>query len=325
MTRSLFFLFLLGGFAHAGVPQEALRVEAPQIPSPLPAIASGEISTEHFRLVHTPNAKGAARALSEDIEQFRRSFEHVLGRTWPGLTEVRVGLGREEFEALALPGGKPPSWAIALAYPSHNVMLVEARSLTGANGSATVVHELAHVALGQLGDGWPRWFHEGLASYLADARRFSLSQYATMFRAVQQERIFAFEDLADGWPTHPDEVEVAYAQSEAFVAFLLERHSRDSLGRLFDAVQAKMPFETAFGMAFSTSLALEERAWQKTLPARYSWVPIVTGGTTLWALAAGLCAVGYIRVRAARARKRALLEAEEAAQAEQSFQDVHPS
>lgn len=313
MSRLITILLWLWGLgALAQAPSEVSRLQAPQVPVALPESISGEISTRHFRIVHTEAAKGAATALSETLESLRGEFEKSFGRPWPGQTEVRIGVGREEMDSLALPGGKPPSWAAALAYPAHGIILVEARSLTAANGAAIVAHELCHVALGQLSDAWPRWFQEGFASHLADHRRLWISQYATMFRAVHQDRIFSFEDLSSSWPSHPDEVELAYLQSESFVAFLLERHGRDRLGELFDHMKRSEPFEIAFAKAFHTSLALEEKSWKNTLPARYSWLPVVTGGTTLWALAAALTVFGYFRVRAARERKRALQAIEEA-------------
>ncbi len=274
----------------------------------------GERRTERFRIVYTERAAGAAEEMAETIEETRAHFQEVLGRDWPGVTEIRIGVGREEMAALALPGGEPPSWAVAIAYPSHNIVLVEARSLTAPDGANTLRHELSHVALGRLAPTWPRWFQEGLAMYLTGEQRFSFARYATLFRAVQQDRVLDFDDLTTAWPDHPDDVEIAYAQSVAFVEFLVERHGRKALRAFIDDVAGGSELETAFARAFKATLLIEEGAWRTELPDRYGWWPVVTMGSSLWVLAAAICVAGYLRRRAVVARRRAEMEAEQAAQ-----------
>ncbi|MBX5483145.1 MAG: hypothetical protein IRZ16_15080 [Myxococcaceae bacterium] len=282
-------------------------------PLPRPAIAAGEITTRRFRLVYTARAEGTARELSTRIESIRDDFQKVLGRDWPGTTEIRIGIGRKEMEALALPGGNPPAWAEALAYPGYNIVLLDGLSLFKPDGGVTLRHELSHVALGQLSAHWPRWFQEGMAMYLT-GDRFSIAQYTAMFRAVTNQRLFLFDSLADGWPDHPAEVEVAYAQSVIFVTWLVDEYGPDKMGAFIDLVHSGTPFDTAYAVAFHSTLAVDEDAWRKTLPNRYSWTPIVTGGGALWGLMSVLMVAAWVRRRRDRARKMEALAAEEAAE-----------
>ncbi len=293
-------------------PTEGLPLPDEPAPALAAAPATATLTTPRFRIVHTARAAGAARSLAGQIEPLRDDVARVLGRDWPGVTEVRLGYGRAEYEALAPPGQAPPSWAVALAWPEQNVVLVEAHSLVQGDGQLTLRHELAHVALGQLGRGWPRWFQEGLAQELTGERRYRLEQYAILARAVQQERVFRFEELARGFPARPEDVEVAYAQSAAFVAFLRERHGAAGFGQLVDFVRAGDPFETAFGKAFHAPLSTEERDFKAELPRRYPLWPLVTGGTTLWALLAVLLVVAFVRRRREVAGLRAALARKEA-------------
>ncbi len=324
MIRTFFtFLLTLACFAALMMPLPALsraermdghRPDAPAIPSPRPSIASDEISTARFRLVHTARAKGAAESLSKRIEKARDAFQQALGRDWPGITEIRIGVGREEFDQLALPGGKPPGWAAAIAYPGHNIIVLDAVSLSKPEGEVTLRHELSHVALGQLAaEAWPHWFQEGVAMYLT-GDGFSISQYTALFRAVTQERLFDFEDLSTAWPQHAADVEIAYAQSAVFVAHLVQRYGPGRLGELIDHVRDGAGFEVAFARAFKTSLGVEQDAWAKDLPNRYSWVPIITGGTVVWVLASLLTVLGWLRRRRVLARRKAEMAAEEAAE-----------
>lgn len=286
------------GEGLASAPTPRLAVAA--------AIPTAELRTPRFRIVHTERAKGAAVFLAKDLEAIRDQVAATIGRDWPGVTELRLGFGREEYEALALPGGVPPSWAVALAYPDHHVVLVEAHSLIQADGQLTLRHELVHVGLGQLGTDWPRWFQEGLAQDLTGERRYRVEQYATLATAVANGRVFRFDDLAKGFPWRPQDVEVAYAQSAAFVQFLRERHGAAAFGVLIDRVRAGDPFERAFGVAFHASLFTEEKAFREELPTRYPWWPVVlSGGTLVWVLMSGLTVVAWARRRRQRAARRA--------------------
>jgi hypothetical protein len=281
LTVVLCLLWSVAGFAHA-------RPEAP------PALQT--ISTPRFRIQHTERAKSSARVLAGELEEVRSDFARVLGRDWPGTTDIRLGYDRAEMEALALGGGKVPGWAVALAYPAQNTILLDAHVLAAESGITTLRHEMSHVALGQLGKDWPRWFQEGLAMYLT-GDRFSLSQYNALFRGVTQGRISRFEDLREEWPSISGDVEIAYAQSASFISFLRDRHGPGGFALLLDAMQEGLPFETAFARSFRASLDREEADWKSDLPKRYSWWPIITGGSTLWVIITLLFVAAYLRRR----------------------------
>jgi hypothetical protein len=274
--------------------------------------ATSSLETKRFHIVHTERATAAAMVLADEIESKRDDIERLLGRDWPGTTEVRLGWDRSEFEALAL--GPAPSWAVALAWPEENVMLLEAKSLVKGDGQLTLRHEMVHIALGRLGHGWPRWFQEGFAQHLTGERKFSIEHYTTLARAVSADRIFKFDDLTNGFPDQPSDVEIAYAQSVAFVDYLFERHPRSAFAGLVDGLDRGETFEIAFAKAFHTSLNLEERGFRAEMPGRYPFWPIVTTGTTLWAFAALLVVVGYVRRRRTVALLRANQEAEDVAE-----------
>jgi hypothetical protein len=278
--------------------------EQSPIPSSGPLTAgpleTSEITTQRFRIVHTPRAKGAAEYLARDLEAVRDDIAQLLGRDWPGVTEIRVGFGREEYEALALPGGHPPSWAVALAYPGKNIVLVEAHSLVNGEGPLTLRHELVHAALGQFALGWPHWFQEGLAQELTGERKWHVNQVATLTRAVTQDRVFYLDDLSEHFPKSADDVEIAYAQSAAFVEFLRDRHGPLAFRRLIDRMQSGDGFDKAFGVAFKVPLSMEEDAFRRELPRRYPWWPLLlSGGTLVWVGTSGLVILAFIRRRRA--------------------------
>jgi len=301
---------------HALRPIDPAHAEVqppPLIPAPRPEAITGELETARFRILHTRRSESAARELAERIEQARDSLRHFLGRDWPGVTEIRIGADREEMAALALPGGTPPSWAVALAYPSHNVILLNASTISGAEGVDTLWHELSHVALGRLGQGWPRWFQEGLAVHLTGSR-FDTQRYTTLFQAVRADRVLGFPDLARGWPTLPRDVQVAYAQSADFVGWLSARHGPEGIARLVDHVAQGDGFEIAFAKAFQSTLTQEVQAWSEGLPGRFGWLPVATTGTLVMGLAALICVAAWVRRRRQLAVRLAEMEAQDAAE-----------
>ncbi len=284
--------------------------------APASSPLTGEVQTSHFTLRYTPRAETSARQLSERIETTREQVTHLLDREWPGTTEIRIGVGREEYESLAFDGPPPPPWATALAWPQRNVVLLDAMSLIQPEGENTLRHELVHVALGRIADRWPHWFQEGLAQQVTREREFNTQFAATMAKAVQTKRVFAFSELTDGFPLEASDVEIAYAQSVAFVRFLAERHGRQSFAVLFDAMHEGLPFEGAFARAFKTTLRLEEAAFREELPRRYSWWVLLVDGGWMWALNGPLLVFAYWKhrrtvkaLRAAQAQQEALEDA----------------
>ncbi|QSQ27238.1 hypothetical protein JY651_21005 [Pyxidicoccus parkwayensis] len=301
------------GDFHDAHSRDMVVNDAVLVPHERPPSVTGEVTTKRFRILHTAAATVAAQELAGQLEGVRDSFGAILGRDWPGVTEVRLGVGRGEFEALALPGGKPPGWAVALAYPAHQIILLDALSLHEPDGQQTLRHEMAHVALGQLARDWPRWFQEGVAQNVT-GERYSLAHYSALFRAVTQERVFHFEDLQDDWPDHPSDVEIAYAQSAAFVAHLSAKFGPQAMGVLVDGVRQGEPFEQAFGKAFRTSLLVEETDWREGLAARYGWLPLTTSSALLWLAASALCVAAYARRRQQKEARLAEMAAQDAAE-----------
>lgn len=314
LLLSVVLLFSSAVSAQAPARDEhAASALTPLVPAPRPELVSGELRTARFRVLHTERSRGVAEHLATRLEQARSDFARVLGRDWPGEMEVRVGLGREELEQLTLPGGTVPKWAEALAYPAHGILLLNGTSLVGPEADSVLRHELAHVALGRLAPSWPRWFQEGFAMHVS-GERTSLSRYTALFRAVRLNRIFPLDDLTTAWPDRPSDVEIAYAQSEAFFSFLLDRHGTQGFSRLLDARAAGEPFKEAFATALGTTLSDEERHFRDDLPQRFSWLPLTMTSSLMWIGAALLCVAGFWRVRTVKRRRLDEMEAEEAAE-----------
>lgn len=269
------------------------------------AVQTITFESPRFRMVASTRAEAPARALAVELEALRDEVSALVGRDFDGVTEVRVALGREEYDAMALGGSHPPAWSTALAWPDANVILVDARTIATSEGRTTLRHELVHIALGRLGTGWPRWFQEGVAQLVTQERAFDTEHYSIMAIAIATDRLYPIETLSLGFPERPADAQLAYAESREFVAFLYGRHGAEGFGALIDDVGAGRHFEQAFARAFHTSISLEEVEFRKAIALRYPWWPVLfMSGSLVWAGSSLLMVAAFIRRRRAVRRHR---------------------
>lgn len=281
------------------------------------APVSGELPGDGVTVQYTERAAGAAPAALKLVQAEKAGvqarLERVLGQRWPRPITVRLGSGRAEFEGLAEAGGRPQQWAVALAYPEQDTMLLDALQLTTPQGPTTVRHELVHLALGQLGS-FPRWFHEGFADLLS-GEAFDVEYYAAMYRGVHTDALPPFSKLAEDWPAHRDQAVLAYAQSISFASFLADRHGAPAFDELFQRVREGERFEVAFAKAFHATIDFEEGAWRKTLERRYATIPLATAISLLWSCTALLCVLAFFRRRSEKEKNLRRMDEEAALEA----------
>ncbi len=104
-----------------------------------------------------------------------------------------------------------------------------------------VVHLLLHQLAGEWGAGVPRWFHEGMAQTLAGDGYLGAREQDIVWRASTR-RLLWFSDLIEDFPHHPLELQLAYAQSYSYVAWLVGQFGLEAM---LDVVRAMGP-ETTF-------------------------------------------------------------------------------
>lgn len=230
---------------------------------------------------------------------------------------VRVARNPADLQALAPIGMPPPDYAAGVAYPRHGVILL---TLTAPETwqrpdlETVLRHELSHVALHRAVEGHrlPRWFVEGVAIHQADEQ--NIGRIRALWDATLQDRVMSLRRLSDGFPSKPHEVNIAYAQSADFVAFLFEREDgRRRFRRLLTEVRSGETFNVAIEHAYGTSLWDLEAEWNGSLDERYESVPLLVGGGSVWVLAAGLLVVAWVRRRRAKRLRLAQWAEEEEA------------
>lgn len=255
-------------------------------------------------------ARDSARALAWAAERLQRDTGLLL-TPQPTLALAR---GREEFDLLC--GRAMPPWSVAAALPRSNRIILDAGKAPPASPEARALlfHEAVHLALARLetgrADRLPLWLHEGLATWLSGARH--LHGPRTDFDlAAAHNTLIPLERLRDTFPERSSEADMAYAQSEAFVAHLVNRSGVEALRAFFRLYADGVPFDETFRAAFGRSLPEAESEWRDALAGRFKWLWATLGALTFWGFMALATVAVFFLVSWRARRQRRTWEREE--------------
>ena len=155
---------------------------------------------------------------------------------------------------------------------------------------STIAHELTHIAIehaiGEPPRNVPSWLHEGVATVVegAVAERFSYDDILTA--SVEANRLVSLRGLTGSFPVQGSRAVLAYAQSNSFVKFIIDRWGRSAITQILEAYREGSSQDAALRQAVGLGLNALEQQWLATLgltatrSAASSSVP-----STAWALA----------------------------------------
>ena len=273
------------------------------------------IETEHFIVQHERTASETAKIAAEAAEKAYVNVKHLLGIEAPSPVMIVVISSGGAFgkDKRPLPGDLP-GWAVGSAYPAKRLIFISQPhgvSLRYRDIAEVVTHEYTHIAVGSyLGDmEIPRWFDEGVADFVGGGRSWTAS--FSIGVAAITGRLIPLDALRRWWPTSRREAEVAYAQGADFVAFVENKHGPGAIKNILYEMRSSGKFEAAVLKATGKKLAELETEWLKRVVRVYRWVPILSGGLTIWAFGSMLVIIGYVRKKRISKLKYHLWEIEE--------------
>ncbi|MET0285286.1 MAG: peptidase MA family metallohydrolase [Polyangiales bacterium] len=313
-------LALGGGSVRADADDDpADVVTASALDVQLPALPQGFIQKQVGTVNWAYHERDAelVRGLQSRIGASWRHVTSELGRQVGNQLTIRIARGPDDMQRLAPKNNPPPAYAVGVAYPSMGLILlsvVSPDSWFPPDQAAVLTHELSHVALHRAVDGrpLPLWFVEGLATHQAGEHR--LARVRALWEATVSGDVLPLELVSRSFPSRPNAVNLAYAQSADLVRHLLQSsadHSR--LSHLLAQVATGVGFEQALQSAYRIDLPFLEREWRQGLNERFRVLPLVLTGTALWGGIALLAIVAFARRRQQTQEKLATWEAEEAA------------
>jgi hypothetical protein len=254
-------------------------------------------------------ASSTLATLQDSLPGQWRRIERELGVDVEDALIIRVGLNPEQMNVLGPRDAPPPPYASGVAYPARGLVLL---TLTAPETwerpdmQRVLTHELSHIALHRAVEGHqvPRWFTEGVAIHLAGEA--SMERVRTLWEGTVGGRLLPLERLSGDFPSRPNQVNLAYAQSADFVRWLLDRDDgSERFARLLARVRDGEPFERAFEHSFGSTLAGLELRWHDDLSERFQ--------ALIWTLISILILFAYWRRRRQNKARLAQWEAEERA------------
>jgi hypothetical protein len=149
--------------------------------------------------------------------------------------------------------GWQEAWIAGLSLLGQDRVIVQVGGPGALRTSETVRHELAHVAVHALSGGlWvPRWYHEGVAMWLAGEASFERLRELT--GAAGFGHLDSLQALDRGFDPQGNQmaVERAYALAAGFVRFAVVRvGDRKALPQMHERMRLGLDFPAAFAATF---------------------------------------------------------------------------
>ena len=314
-------LALIGGLiepktARASVPDTVTAA------LPSAALPSGGLPSDFSRLdvgwlvvEYHPSLAVSARRLSEVGADARQELQTLLGKPVLARVTTRIGRTAGEMELLAPPGAKLPRYASGVAFSEQALILLTAAPRYAGERhdlAEAFRHELSHVALHEAvgREHVPRWFNEGFAVHTSGEAETARIQ--ALWTATLADTLIPLERLGTSFPEGADEASIAYAESADLVRYLLKGGQEHRFGDLLDRLRQGQAFDAALADAYGTTLFALERDWKRDLAKRYTFWPVLFGGSLVWVLGLVLLVLGYTK-RRKRAQQKLLTWAREEA------------
>lgn len=215
---------------------------------------------------------------------------------------VRIAHTEDEFVE-AMPNQQNIEWAAGVAFPAHGIIVLRINAQTRFTVSDVFRHELSHIVLARAtrGADLPLWFIEGVAVHQAGEQVRERWQKAA--DATLTESLPAMVTLAEGFPSDGVTTDFAYAQSTAFVGYLLQKAGWAGIRMVVAHVRDGKSFAAAVEASYGSSVAELEAGFREQVAKSASWLPIILGSGVLTA-AAGIVFIvlGYRKRKRTTAR-----------------------
>ncbi len=162
-------------------------------------------------------------------------------------------------------------WVGGVASARFNLIVLHASEFDWGRSTlpSTIAHELTHIAIehavGEPPRNIPSWLHEGVATVVESsvAERFSYDDIVDA--AFAADRLVSLRGLTGSFPVQSTGALLAYAQSNSFVKFIIDRWGESAITRILDAYREGASQDRALRQAVGLSLSALEAEWLATL------------------------------------------------------------
>ena len=262
------------------------------------------VESPHFRVYYQKGTTDPTSIL-QIAEDFYAEMPQLTDRMPAGIIDIWVCDTQKEFQASV--HAPIQDWAVGCAFPlSRRIVIQNPKHIALAKLQLAQVlrHEIAHVLFGQCTrkavKEIPLWFIEGIAIYFAD--EWVPSRHETLLKHIFSKSVLPLQALTRRFPSSQAGADLAYAESQDAVRWLVEVKSKDVLFALISELHAGQNFNTAFEAVVGWDLATFDVLWHASLAERYRWASLFSNSYFLWGGLGGLALLGYLVCRNRRQR-----------------------
>ncbi len=268
-------------------------------PGPANCLRLPAFQTAHLTVVHEPGIGGAARRLVKLYQSVKEELETFFKTQFVARPTIVI-LRAERFRAVS--GTDPMLIAYALPQTGTIVINLSALQRSEADLKTTLKHELCHLFLHALAGGGhlPRWLDEGICQVVSGTLGDIMISLKgdPISEALRRGKLLKLKSISKWFPSDRKSTLLAYAQSKAFVTFLINKYGKE---RLLEAVALLRTnqVENAFALAYGSRLDELEASWHNTLRSKVSFLTTLSVYIyeLLFVLGAILVALGFLRQR----------------------------
>lgn len=303
-------MFLLGSSVRADAPTAARDVvNASETQLHVPAVPRTSVTVRRgtLSISYPPVLESDVRRTVSHAEADAEAVAHRLGMWQLPRFEIRLVPDPDTMRRLAPVEAPPPTYAVGVAYPGLGLALVSSSAPSTWEHSDTrhvLRHEMAHLLLDAATHHAiiPRWFSEGFAidaSGEHDFERFKMLAVASFTGAIVPLR-----RLDESFSSGPDQVNVAYAESADFVAYLIRSEGQARFDVLVSHLAEGMSFDEAIRQTYRSTLPQFESEWRHDMQLRFLTAPLWAGTGLMWFVGSVLLVMAFLQ---RRSRSRATL------------------
>ena len=254
------------------------------------------VESLHFRVYYQEETVDPMSIL-QIAEDFYAEMPELTSRMPAGIIDIWVCDTQKAFQASV--HAPIQDWAVGCAFPlSRRIVIQNPKHIALAKLQLVQVlrHEIAHVLFGQCTrravKEIPLWFIEGIAIYFAD--EWVPGRHETLLKHIFSKSILPLHELARGFPRSQAGADLAYAESQDAVRWLVEIKGREVLFALITELHAGNNFSSAFEATVGWDLATFDERWRESLTERYRWASLFSNSYILWGGTGGLALLGYL-------------------------------
>lgn len=235
--------------------------------------------------------------VSTILNNFNRISEDI-GYDGPPIANIVISGSQKEFDGFT--GNILPSWSQGSTDYSKSLIVLKSTSFSKSTNKElerTITHELTHFLIGAVIDAGkiPRWFNEGLASFLAGGETFRAK--ILLSRALFTKSLIKLNDVQEVLSFDGNKANLAYAQSRAAIVFLKETAGKDVIKFIFENINLNNSFEAAFTEVTGTDLLDFEIDLRRNLKNNYRYYFLAAVNDYIWILIPVLLLLAYIAVK----------------------------